>query len=517
MRRSIGTLLLLLGAALDAGAQALPNNPVAEAARGIGRSGFRETAEPQASPTGFKNDGTRRVIGTYARQFGGEEVQRKALEELLLKLIENYEKTAQQIGGGPDASGALAFSVAILYATAREVELDDEAFLALIGRFKATLDVPAVRNATDAQKQEFYEWSLCAAGSLLSATQLAETPEQKAQVRKLAKAQVENLIGADTDRLTLKGKEITLKAAAAGAAPDGFTFTPPAGWVVEAGWHLFRKTGDLSGRPTYRTAALRFPPSIEAGSDFGAALRDLWKKFVPAELAGRHSSMVYRRYVGDGLYAQFIHGVGRVTDRKSDSVFTLLLLDLGARWQPVVVSQTYDDPDSKMTTSVEMAAGYSYGETADIAETFLATLRCPAAKGKALVSKEALAGSYSYGSGATLQWENIYTGATAMTVAAGGGDLNLKADGTFTYTFGGASGVVGALQFASDASQGTWDIKGDLLLLSATTGRDRRYRIAGLTSFSDGVKVAVLLSRLDAPVNAVTTGEKRDWFSTKKP
>jgi len=77
--------------------------------------------------------------------------------------------------------------------------------------------------------------------------------------------------------------------------------------------------------------------------------------------------------------------------------------------------------------------------------------------------------------------------------------------------------VVGALQFASDSSQGTWDIQGDLLLLNATTGKDRKYRIAGLTSFSDGVKVAVLLSRLDAPVNAVTTGNKRDWFSTKKP
>jgi hypothetical protein len=27
----------------------------------------------------------------------------------------------------------------------------------------------------------------------------------------------------------------------------------------------------------------------------------------------------------------------------------------------------------------------------------------------------------------------------------------------------------------------------------------------------------LLLSHLAAPVNAVTTGNKRDWFSTKKP
>jgi len=513
MRHSIWSLLLLLGAVLDAGAQALPDNPVAEAARAIGRRGFTEAAPPETSPTGFKQDGTRRKIADYAGRFAGDEDQRKALGELLLKLIEGYEGTARQIGGGPDASGALAFSVAVLYATAKEAELDDEAFLALIGRFRATLDVPAVRGASDVQKQEFYEWSLCAAGSILSTARLAETTEARATLRKLANAQLENLIGADTDRLTLKGKEIVLKPAA-GAAGEGFTFTPPAGWVQEGDWHLFRKVEDNSGLRTVRTAWVRFPPSIEPAGDLGSALGKLWKEVVPAELAGRHSSMVYRRYVGDGLHAQFIHGIGREKDRKSDSLYSLYLLDLGSRWQPVVAAQTYD---SSSGSGIEMAAGYSYGESADLVETFLATLRCPAAKGRALVSKEALVAGYEYGSGATLQWENLYTGATAMTVASGGGTLDLKADGSFAYSFGGASGVVGALRFASDTDQGTWEAKGDLLLLTSTTGKVRKYRIAGLTTFPDGVKVAVLLSRLDGPVNAVTTGNKRDWFSTKKP
>lgn len=516
MRRPLWTLLLLLGPALDAAAQGLPANPVAEAARAIGRTGFKDAAPPESSPTAFKSDGTRRIVAAYARQAFSEDAQRKPLEELLLKVLEGYETSAKQLGGGPDASGALAFSVAVLYSIAKEAELDDEAFLALMGRLRATLDIPAVRGASDAQKQEFYEWSLCAAGSILSVAQLAETPESKAALRKLAKAQIENLIGADTDRLTMKGKEVVLKPLP-GAPAEGFTFTPPAGWIQEGAWHLFRKTEESAGRKIFRTAFVRLPPSMEAGPDMGAALRALWKQLVPAELGERHSSMVFRRYVGDGLPAQFIHGIGREKDRKSDSLYSLYLVDLGARWQPVLVAQTYDDPDSLMTTSVEMAAGYSYWETADIAETFLATLRCPAGKGRALVSKAALVGSYDYGSGSTLQWENLYTGATAMTVASGGGTLDLKADGTFSYSFGGASGVVGALKFATDSSRGTWDVQGDLLLLSATAGRDRKYKIAGLTGFSDGVKVAVLLSRIDGPVNAVTTGNKRDWFSTKKP
>lgn len=514
MTHAAWTLALILSVATAASAQSQAGNPVADAARAIGRGGLKESAPPDPAPTRFKPDGTRRIVAAYTRQAAGEEAQRKALEDLLLKLIEGYEKTAEQIGAAGDASGALAFSVAVLYSVAKESELDDAAFLALLHRFRVTLDVPSVREASDAQKQEFYEWSLCAAGTVLSTAQLAETPEAKAKLRKIASAQIENLIGVDADRLTLKGKEITIKIPPAAAA-DGFTFTPPEGWVVDGAWHAFRKAENARTR-NVRSALVRFPASIEAGRDMGLTLGTLWKQLVPAEMAGRHSTMVYRRYVGDGLPAQFIHGVGREKDRKSDSLYSLYLIDLGARWQPVVVAQIYDDPDNAFETSVEMAAGYSFGDTAAIAETFLATLRCPSAKGRTLVSKEALAGEYQYGSDAMLQWENIYTGATSMTITSGGGTLNLKPDGTFAYSFGGAAGVVGQLKFASDTDQGTWDVKGDLLVLSSTTGKERKYRVAGLTTFTDGVKVAVLLSRLDAAVNAVTGGTRSDWYSAKK-
>ncbi|HZE97950.1 MAG TPA: hypothetical protein VE981_13055 [Planctomycetota bacterium] len=40
--------------------------------------------------------------------------------------------------------------------------------------------------------------------------------------------------------------------------------------------------------------------------------------------------------------------------------------------------------------------------------------------------------------------------------------------------------------------------------------------MAGLPQFEDGVKVAVLLVRLGVAVNAVTGGDRSDWFSTKK-
>lgn len=513
MIRTLTALLALLASASALEAQDLPGNPVAEAARALGKSGLKDGPPPKESPTAFKSDGTRRVVATYVKQLGDDDAQRKALEEAILKVLENYEKLTLVDGARPDAANALAFSVALHYAVAKEADLDDEARAALLGKLQASFDVPAVRGASDAQKQEHYEWSMCSAATLLSMAALAETAEAKAGLKKLARVQILAMIGADVDRLTMRGKEVTLKGTG-GALVEGFTFTAPQGWTSDQVWHV-RKKQD-SNSDSYSTAHVRFPPSIEAARDAGVALRDLWKEAVPAELAGRHSGMVYRRYVGDGLPAFFIFGAGREKNRKSDSLFTLYLLDLGDRWQPVVVAQTYDDPHSFSETIIGMMASLSYAGTAALAEEILATLRCPAAKGRPLVSKEALVGNYGYGSSANLQWENIYTGATSMTVVSYGGTLDLKADGTFDYSFQGASGQVGALKFATDKDQGTWDVKGDQVILTSKNGKERVHRFAGLTSFSDGVKVAVLISRKDVTPNGVNMGDRSDWYSTKK-
>ena len=501
----IVTLLALL-------LQALPDNPVAEAARSLGTSGFKDGPPPATSPTAFKPDGKRRILARYAKQVGEDDAQRKALEEACAKILSGYEPTAKQVGAENDAAGALAFAVAVLYAGAKGSDLDDQAFLALIGRLRASLDVPAVREASDALKQEFYEWSLSCTALVLTVASAAETPAAKAELAKLAKAQLENLLGPGVDRLVLKGKDVSLKPAPPAVA---LTFTMPEGWVTEGIWHIKRER-DPNDSAT-RAAMVRFPPSIEAGKDMGLALGELWKTSVPAELAGRHSSMVYRRYVGDGLFAQFVSGAGLEKGRVADTLFTIYLVDLGARWQPVVVAQTYEDPGFNIQSAVRMSAGFSYSKTAETAEVFLATLRGPGPKRPPIATKEALAGDYSFGTSTQLQWENVYTGATSMTVVNYGGTLYLKPDGKYTSTFQSASGQVGALKFGSEKGEGTWEIDGDQLVLAATVGFSRKYRIAGLTVFGTGEKVAVLLLRSDLIPSGAYAGDRSDWYSTKRP
>lgn len=508
MLRNAAVVLALVVASAAHG-QTLADNPVADAARGIGRGGLKDGAAPAKSPTAFKPDGRRRVVAACAKQAGEDKEQRKAYEQVFLKLIESYEGSIAQGGVANDASGALAFAVAVVYSAARGEDLDDAAYLALIPRLQATLDTDAVRKASDTQKQECYEWAICAAGTVLALAQLAETDEAKATLKKLGRTQLENLLGPGADRLTMKGKDVVLKPDTGLA--EGFTFTPPAGWQAEGAWHFRRK--EESG--AFVTAAVRFPPPVEAGKDIGATLRELWKTAVPPELAGRHTAMVYRRYVGDGLVAHFIYGYGREKNRVADSLFTLALVDLGATWQPVIVGQTYEDPTTNIESIVRMSGSFSFSQSAGYAEEFLATLRCPAGKGRPFITKEALVGSYGYGSGSNLQWENIYTGATTMTVVSYGGTLDLKADGTFEYTFSGASGEVGSLKFGSEKDKGTWTVENDVLVTKGEV-RERKYRIGGVTQFDDGTKVAVLLLRMDLVVNACTGGDSSDWYSTKR-
>lgn len=290
--------------------------------------------------------------------------------------------------------------------------------------------------------------------------------------------------------------------------------TLPAGWKQDGAWMV----KEFAGGASTTAAQVRLAAAIPAEADMGQALRTLWQSQIPAELAGRVSGMVYRRCVGDGLVASFVLGKGREQGRAADTLFTLYLIDCGAVWQPVIVAQTYADPSTSIGSIVEMAGNLSLSQSAAMAEELLATLRCPAGKGRPFVDAAVLVGDYSYGSGASQMWENVNTGATSMTVASYGGSLDLRADGTYTSKFSGASGQVGSLRFQSETQTGHWRVEGDVLVLvSDEQGtRDRLRRIAGVTQFSDGVKVAVLLTRMDLAVNAMSVGDPGDFYSTKR-
>ena len=527
LRLSLALSLALLAPAL---AGDLDGNPVAAAARALGTQGVAPGAAGK-QPLTFKPRGERIYLERFLLSVSDDPGQRAQFKQALLEVMQGHEQQAVAGGYAHDLAGALSFAVLVLQVTISGQEVPDETLSALLGQLRAALDQPAVRAATDEQKQTFYEACLCYGGTTLTLASAAGEAQAE-QIKTLARTWLAELLG--TEKVALSAQGLTIVGTKPAARPEapapaanptasaalaaGLTWATPEGWKQESSGWLVQRWADPNRPNEIVSAHARFLPPVPAQGNMGDALRAAWKTGAPAELVDKASGMVYRRFVGDGLVAWFVIGQGREKARQADTVCTLYLIDCGPSWQPLLVAQTYEEPGQQIGAGIPISAGLSYGRSADMAEVFLAGLRCPAGRGRALVDKEALVGHYHFGTGSHLQWVNVHTGSTTMTSVAYGGTLKLEADGSFAWTFTSASGEVGRLQFGGDKDAGEWRIEGDKLLLrSSKDGKDRRpYRIAGLTQFQDGVKAAILMYHHDKPVNAVTVTDPGDIYSTKK-
>ncbi|MBS1707050.1 MAG: hypothetical protein JST40_14390 [Armatimonadetes bacterium] len=509
-------------------------NPIAIAARNLAVTGISAKSAPSSSPTKFKGSSKKAFVTEFANTLAEDAGQKAALEEGLKAYIDGYEEEAVKAKFGSDGAAALGFSIGVLYSVSTGKELTDAQMWALVPRIQAALDVPAVRSATDAQKQEFYEYSLCMSGLVLLLAQADATAANGDAMKKLAETNLTALVGAGPAKFTLKGNDLLLPGTGGSAPPTqttttagglakGFTFTLPAGWQKSNQWYVANKVENRGGGDEVRSALVMFLPAMPATGNMGDALRKIWNTTLPSTLKDKSGSMVYRRYVGDGLFTQFIFGLGREADRRSDTMYTVMLIDCGTQWQPVIIAQIYEDRGSIRVAEDQMAS-YSYSETWPLVEPLLASFRCPGQTGKPIATRESLAGAYAFGSASNLQWVNIYTGASSMTFVSYGGTLTLKVDGSFDYTYSSASGQVGAAKFGSIKADGKWTISGDMLVLTyahydqgdSYKPKERKYRIAGLTQFADGEKVAIFMFHEDWLATPLSVNDSGDWYSTKK-
>lgn len=527
LRRLLAIASVLVPAVLFA-------NPVMEAAAGIGTSGLSAKPAPAVSPTAFKPSADRPFVRAITRELLGEEDKDGTMAGAVVEVAKNFEREMTPRGFANDASAALGFAIVMLTGTATGKEVPDAAFAKLVPTLRATLDTPRVRGATDRQKQELYETSLTYATIVLAMAANA-TGEDAKKVGQLASGLLQRLIGASADQITVSGDALRIRAVAppvalkptpqpqpqpapsSGGLAAGFQYTAPAGWnKLDGGWYaLERREGDQ-----VTTSLIRFLPAIPAAGNMGDALNRLWKTSIPAEGADRRSAVVYRRYIGNGALAQFIGGMFPEKGRSWDTHFTLMLVDCGAQWQPVVMAATWN---ASFTAGASMSSQLSFPETIRAMEPFLATFRSPKPAGP-IVDRASLVGNYRYGSGAGQDLVNINTGASAFQFVSSGGTLNLKADGKFTYTFSSASGINAATTFRGAKGSGTWKIERDWLICTFTEYdqgdgykvKSHRYRIAGVTVFGDGTRVAILMMENDRPVNMANIGDSGSWFTARR-
>lgn len=518
--------LSLLVAVVCSSGQTPKDNPVVDRAITLGKVGLTGDLSSGVSPLKFKPSGGRIYIDEFVKEFADDQEGRDGLKAVIEAGVQEFEAAAKENKMENDGAFAHAFSLLLLETILTGKEFEDQDYLTVAGQFRKAF---AGVKGTDKQKQEFYEWSLSSAFIVIAVGSALEGDDAVAKLKQFAELEVMALTGAKQDQISFSGGKMLIKGTGVGeTAPvpaglvEGFSYSLPEGWVEENGWLSCRQaylTSDLIG------ANVRMLPAVKATGDLGATMRDLWAKNLPEELRGKESGMVFRRYIGDGLPAHFIFGQGQVKGQQADSLYSLYVVDCGQYWQPFIVAQTWHDPTTEHPLGTQFSAPLSFGYSADIAEVFFRTLKCPSGKGLPLVDKSALVGNYSYGASSSLQWENVYTGASTMTFVSYGGTLNLAANGKFTYTFSSASGQVGAANFGGQKGNGTWKLEGDILTCKfaefeqsdgAYKATEYVYRVAGVISYSDGSKVLVLKQKLDMPINAVTVRDSSEYYSTKK-
>lgn len=487
------------------------DGPLDGAARNLGRRGLSEAAAPELSPTRFRPSGSRVAVEAFVRAYLDDPEERDAIAANLRRSLDAYEEAVAGTPAQADASAALAYAVTVLWSTAGGTEADAASYRALFERLRASFDTPELRAVDDLQKQRLYERALCAAGLVQVVAGAVDDP---ARLRDLARRELRALVGAEVERVRLDGPRVSIRGtepeakpaveapapAVAGLAP-GFTFRPPPGWSTEAGWHIFREKHAESAT----AACVRLPAPRPATANVGAALQELWRAEAPKELAGRHGTMVYRRRIGQGLLDYFICGVGREGGRKADTLVSVHLIVCGAQWQPLVVALTVDPPEERPPLEAYAAAG-------ERAEGLLASFRCPGGAGRGFVSRDSLLGDYGFGRRAGL--DGVSTGALEEAEDEAGGTLSLRKDGEYVYEFQGDADAAEELGVFAGSDQGRWTLEDDLLVLRPPSGTPRRYRLAGLTQFTSGPKVAVLLSRVEPAPHAALLGRRSDLFST---
>jgi hypothetical protein len=285
----------------------------------------------------------------------------------------------------------------------------------------------------------------------------------------------------------------------------------PAGFKEQSGWYINEQIEDGYVRKLTR-GMVRVLPALPVAGHFQNSLLDQVKRYVPSELQGAMSTLVFRRYVGDGLVAHFVHGLGVERGRKGNSWFAAYLIDCGTTWQPLIVAATYDELPPGV--GFEMNINFALPKALDLVEPLLAGVRCNGPRDQPIVDPAALAGHYYFGSGASMDYVQIYTGETSTRYISYAGEYDLRRDGTVSYEYSSAGSQGAGTTFAGDRGKGRWRIERDLLIISLEGRQPKSLRIAGVHTFPDA-KVAVLIDSRK-PTMPTTVNDGSEFFSTKK-
>jgi hypothetical protein len=270
-------------------------------------------------------------------------------------------------------------------------------------------------------------------------------------------------------------------------APGGFSFTAPQGWTSPGPGRWLTQREDGSARLTVEVIRL---PAIAGLEQPAEKLAAFWRDRVGADWEVGETPLVLRRFVANGARAYFTSAPLRPKRGGTETRVSAYLVEADDRLEPLVVLQGYDEP-GQYASIIEHMAQFSWDKTHPLVEQVIAgTAGSPV--GLPLASDEEVAGRWVHSTATSMQWVHTITGSTSMSTVSYSVKFEFGEDHHFTYSFQGASGEVGAMQFSSDKDEGEWRVEHDLLVLEGKQGT-KKYLIAGAGRQPGGKRTLFLM------------------------
>lgn len=372
---------------------------------------------------------------------------------------------------------------------------------------------------SDADKQKYWEFCLGFPVFVMGMKEVATDASAQEDLRKIAAAGFESLIGVNPHLVDLgpqgmavragleeaarqvKGDEaiaanpapraVTVVRAPTNQAPaaaagepgvSGITYTPPAGWArEEANWAtIFRATlfdvlndgtRDHRGEGRHQGAIFVMPPRALSGS-VQATFDELWRQQFEAFELG-DTTVHYRARIKSGLV---VHYMGRFFNRKVRAegalkpYSVLYLIDLGGgRVQPLTALVEPVDASVGMNTFKESSAFNALWRPLLLMLESIQPEggRAPYPAGGFFAAAEIRGNWGTTSSAYGGSYVNTMTGASAgVAVSSATGSFRLGEDGTYDYAFAYASSHP---QFGnrggSEKHSGRYRLDGDIVLI----------------------------------------------------
>lgn len=512
------------------------DNPLNAIAKRLAK-GAAKGEKPAASLYTFKPSGGRLALDDLVETLGEGDEQKKAIRELLTAGFTGFEEAVKKEGKANDVAAAFAFFIATHYTAATGKPVSDGAGDAIYKQIQSLFADPAMKDASDADKQRFWETCVGLSTFTLGIAEAATDAETKASLKKVAAATFQSLLSVPVSsvKITDKGIEVIgastpTPAAAAIGSTSNLSYAVPAGWTEqkEDGGVLLNRTVKTDEGQLVVNAVLMLG-AAQAGNP-NELCQAFYKKYLVPQIPEgtvRNNKVVrdlppevYRRLVGNGLRCYF---TGNFWNKRKDSLdysgtsqeWHVYYVETGGKWVPVMVSMTGEWGRDERGILLSDSERYNWLE--DVLRSLKGT-----PSGKPLFVLSEFVGDFktSFSSAGPMMYSTISGGAVGMNMVAGSTRLITKATGAFQYQYGGATTFAGGgTNFGTQKNAGkvslTNDSWGAFLVLNGNE-RTSKYRLVSASTLPGGQKQFITLMEAEKPTLSFIWRSPDVWRTPEK-